>query len=144
MVASRSAHKPVSKRARFEVLRRDGNRCRYCGATADDSPLTDNLVAACKECNAGKTSTQPDGPLVAEVADDAIRWARAMQVAADERQATREQQHEAGALLLGSADRDEPASDGPYGPDMKSKYPVVFDGYPGCPPLPFAITDQRS
>lgn len=30
--------KPVSKRTRFEVFKRDGFTCRYCGATtlADD------------------------------------------------------------------------------------------------------------
>lgn len=27
---------PVSKRTRFEVLRRDNNACRYCGAMALD------------------------------------------------------------------------------------------------------------
>lgn len=30
----------VSKRTRFEVLRRDGHRCRYCGAGAEDAALT--------------------------------------------------------------------------------------------------------
>lgn len=84
---------PVSKRLRYEVLRRDNHQCRYCGATAPDAPLTvdhvvpvtlggtddpSNLVAACKDCNAGKTSTTPDAPLVNQVSDDAIRWARAM------------------------------------------------------------------
>lgn len=88
---------PVTKRVRFEVLRRDGHRCRYCGvAAADGARLTidhvvptalggsddpDNLVAACDDCNAGKTSTTPDGPLVADVAADALRWARAREAA---------------------------------------------------------------
>lgn len=86
----------VSKRVRYEVLRRDSNTCRYCHAT--DAPLTvdhvvpvalggsdepGNLVAACRDCNAGKTSSHPDAPLVQQVADDAVRWSAAMKAAAD-------------------------------------------------------------
>lgn len=56
----------VSKRIRFEVLRRDNYTCRYCGGSAPDVKLTvdhvmpvalgdpTNLVTACKDCNAGK------------------------------------------------------------------------------------------
>lgn len=88
----------VSKRLRYEVLRRDDHACRYCGARAPDVKLTvdhvlptslggqdapENLVAACSACNAGKSSSSPDAPLVANVADDALRWARAMALAAD-------------------------------------------------------------
>jgi hypothetical protein len=87
----------VSKRLRYEVLRRDKYSCRYCGATAPDVKLTvdhvhpvslgggddpANLVAACKDCNAGKTSSSPDAPLVANVADDALRWAKALEAVA--------------------------------------------------------------
>lgn len=87
----------VSKRTRYEVLKRDNHTCRYCGGVAPDVVLTvdhvvptalggpdapDNLVAACKDCNAGKASTNPDDPLVADVAQDALRWAAAMKVAA--------------------------------------------------------------
>ncbi|MEJ7724319.1 MAG: hypothetical protein WKF64_08445 [Ilumatobacteraceae bacterium] len=32
--------KPISRRLRFEILRRDGHTCRYCGARAPDVPLT--------------------------------------------------------------------------------------------------------
>lgn len=85
----------VSKRTRFEVLRRDNHTCRYCHAT--DSPLTvdhvtpvslggtddpANLVAACRDCNAGKSSSTPDAALVAQVTDDAVRWATARMEAA--------------------------------------------------------------
>jgi hypothetical protein len=88
----------VSKRLRYEVLRRDDNTCRYCGASAPDVPLrvdhvmpvalggTDdptNLVTACEPCNSGKTSSAPDAALVAGVSDDALRWAAAMQQAAE-------------------------------------------------------------
>lgn len=86
----------VSKRTRFEVLRRDNFTCRYCRSnegqlTVDhvvpvalggtDAP--DNLVACCKDCNAGKSSTSPDAETVANVADDAARWSEAMKRAAE-------------------------------------------------------------
>lgn len=101
----------VSKRVRYEVLRRDSYTCRYCKAT--DKPLTidhvvptvlggtddpSNLVAACGDCNGGKTSSSPDAPLVADVAEDAFRWSKAMQKAQagmladlDRREADRQQ-----------------------------------------------------
>ena len=76
----------VSKRTRFEVLRRDDFTCRYC--RSKDHELTvdhvvpvalggtdkpDNLVAACRDCNAGKSSTPPDTALVSDVEADAVR-----------------------------------------------------------------------
>lgn len=91
--------KPISKRLRYEILRRDNHTCRYCGGTAPDVTLTvdhvipvslggdnkpENLVAACRDCNAGKASSNPDAPLVDTVADDALRWAAAMRRASDE------------------------------------------------------------
>lgn len=60
----------VSTRTRFEVFKRDGFRCRYCGRTPVDCLLevdhvvpkakggTDgavNLVTACQDCNRGKS-----------------------------------------------------------------------------------------
>lgn len=84
----------VSKRLRYEILRRDDNTCRYCGGKAPDVVLTidhvtpvalggsddpSNLVAACKDCNAGKTSSSPDAPLVADVAEKAVQWGAAIQ-----------------------------------------------------------------
>ena len=87
----------VSKRTRYEVLRRDNHTCRYCGGTAPEVVLTvdhvvpvslggsddpSNLVAACKDCNAGKASSHPDAPLVADVEADALRWAAAIKLAA--------------------------------------------------------------
>lgn len=92
----------VSKRTRFEVLRRDNYTCRYCRSTdgvltidhvvpvalggSDDSS---NLVAACKDCNAGKSSTAADASTVADVTADALRWAAAIRRAADEYQEDR-------------------------------------------------------
>lgn len=76
----------VSKRLRYEILRRDSHTCRYCGATAPGVPLrvdhivpvalggTDhpsNLVTSCEPCNSGKTSTLTEA--VAEADDAAIR-----------------------------------------------------------------------
>lgn len=86
----------VSKRLRYEVLRRDNHACRYCGATAPDAKLTvdhilpvalggtddpGNLVAACVDCNAGKAASNPDSPLVEQVSDAAIKWAKAVEIA---------------------------------------------------------------
>jgi len=60
----------ISKTVRFEVLARDGFRCRYCGADAASAVLQidhftprakggsddiDNLRAACADCNQGKS-----------------------------------------------------------------------------------------
>lgn len=65
----------VGKRLRFEILKRDGFRCRYCGRSPMSSVLrvdhvvpvagggTDdpaNLVTACHDCNAGKSDVPLD------------------------------------------------------------------------------------
>jgi hypothetical protein len=90
----------VSKRLRFEVLRRDGHACRYCGATAPESKMTidhvvpeslggsddpTNLVTACSDCNGGKSSIPADAALVADVAADAERWSAAIKEVASRR-----------------------------------------------------------
>lgn len=87
----------ISKRLRFEILRRDNHTCRYCGASAPDVKLTvdhvtpealggrtepANLVAACEACNSGKSSIAPDAAVVADVNSDALRWSRALEMAA--------------------------------------------------------------
>ena len=86
----------VSKRLRYEVFRRDGHRCIYCGAGSKEAKLTidhvvpealggtddvGNLVAACSDCNAGKSSVNADEEFVAKVNEDATRWQRAMAAA---------------------------------------------------------------
>jgi len=83
----------VSKRTRYEVLRRDNHACRYCGSMAPEAKLTvdhvmpkalggtddpSNLVAACRDCNYGKASTAPDGTLVADVSQRAVEWGKAI------------------------------------------------------------------
>ena len=92
----------ISKRLRYEILRRDNHSCRYCGATAPTARLTidhvvpvalggtddpANLVAACADCNNGKSASNPDAPLVEDVSADALRWGRAMRLAAETLQA---------------------------------------------------------
>lgn len=59
----------ITKKQRFEILKRDGFRCRYCGRRAPHVELhidhvdakanggadaNSNLVAACVDCNVGK------------------------------------------------------------------------------------------
>lgn len=70
-----TARKGLSKRTRFEVFKRDGFRCLYCGATPADRPLhvdhvkpvsdgggnePHNLVTACVDCNGGKSDVPLD------------------------------------------------------------------------------------
>lgn len=65
---------------RFKILDRDGFRCRYCGASGEDTQLhvdhvipvskggtndPDNLVASCEECNLGKAARLLRTPLTA-------------------------------------------------------------------------------
>lgn len=72
----------LSKRTRFEVLRRDGFRCTYCGAAPTEKELhvdhvvpvalgggdlPNNLTTACADCNLGKASTSPSEVTVAAV-----------------------------------------------------------------------------
>lgn len=92
-------HMAVSKRLRYEILRRDNHTCRYCGASAPDVPLRvdhvtpvalgggdkpENLVTSCEPCNSGKSSATVDSAVVADVSNDALRWADAMKQAAEE------------------------------------------------------------
>lgn len=63
----------VSKRTRFEIFKRDGFRCVYCGATPNTTVLhvdhvepkakggsddPSNLVTACQSCNGGKSDVR--------------------------------------------------------------------------------------
>lgn len=89
----------VNARLRYEVLRRDGYACRYCGAKAPEVALhvdhvvpvalggsddPSNLTASCEPCNAGKASAAPDAPTVAEVDARHLRWRAALAQAAEE------------------------------------------------------------
>lgn len=72
---SQTTRIPLSKKLRFEVFKRDGFRCMYCGSTPDKALLQcdhihpvalggenemDNLVTACQPCNSGKSATPLD------------------------------------------------------------------------------------
>lgn len=67
----------IDDRTRFDVLRRDGFRCRWCGAPARDCRLTidhivplsrggdntdENLCAACERCNMGRGNRYVEPP----------------------------------------------------------------------------------
>lgn len=61
--------KPIGKKLRFEVFKRDSFRCQYCGRSAPDvilevdhiKPVAEggkntllNLITSCRDCNRGK------------------------------------------------------------------------------------------
>ena len=63
----------IGARTRFEIFKRDGFRCTYCGTSPVERPLhvdhvepkskgggddAANLVTACADCNLGKSSVQ--------------------------------------------------------------------------------------
>lgn len=90
----------IPKRLRFEILRRDNYACHYCGAKASEGATLqvdhvipealggptepENLVTACSDCNAGKSSINPTEATVAEVQEAAAEWRAAMELAAEE------------------------------------------------------------
>lgn len=70
-----ATRKPLSKRVRFEVFKRDAFTCQYCGAKAPEvvlhcdhiNPVAAggdndimNLVTACADCNGGKAAKKLD------------------------------------------------------------------------------------
>lgn len=95
----------LTKRLRYEILRRDGHTCRYCGGKAPDVELhvdhvipqalggtndPGNLVAACKDCNSGKASIPVDAELVADADATAVVFAQAMAQAREQMEAERD------------------------------------------------------
>src|SRR5262245_30825116 len=77
IMSKRMKHKGLSQSIRWQVLARDGFRCRYCGRQAGDlgvvleadhlisladggTDAMDNLVAACRACNGGKSARSLD------------------------------------------------------------------------------------
>lgn len=98
----------LSRRLRFEILRRDNHTCRYCGRSAPEVRLhvdhvtpvalggnddPSNLATSCEDCNGGKSSMAPDQKIVDDVSEDALRWSKAMADVAEIR--TREQRDNA-------------------------------------------------
>lgn len=83
----KSSREAIGARLRFEILRRCNFACYYCGVPAalgvkqlhidhvipvslggTDDPW--NLVAACWDCNIGKTNGVPSEELISRVRDD--------------------------------------------------------------------------
>lgn len=75
------ARKSTGKRLRFEIFKRDGFRCVYCGATPMQKVLrvdhvvpvaaggasdAANLVTACHDCNAGKGAVPLETSAIAD------------------------------------------------------------------------------
>lgn len=74
--STRRRRKDLSPRTRFEVLKRDGFACRYCGRRAPEVTLhcdhvvshvsggsddMENLAASCPDCNYGKSDNPISG-----------------------------------------------------------------------------------
>ncbi len=89
----------ISKRLRYEVMRRDDFACVYCGvkpAKADlhvdhimptalgGSDDASNLATSCRDCNNGKAASAPDAPTVAAIDERNLRWRAALAQAAAE------------------------------------------------------------
>lgn len=70
-----SKRKGISKKLRFEIFKRDGFACAYCGKTPPDATLEidhidpfskggdcsiDNYITACFDCNRGKSNIKLD------------------------------------------------------------------------------------
>jgi len=92
-MATNGSRTGLGKRLRYEILRRDNYTCRYCGGFAPNVVLTvdhvvpvvlggsddpTNLVTACVDCNAGKSSVNPESEVVEDVSDSALLYARAV------------------------------------------------------------------
>lgn len=83
----------ISKAMRYQIFRRDGHVCQYCGgrppdvalvvdhvvpATLGGPDIPENLTTSCRECNSGKSATPPDAPLVTEVGERERSYAAEM------------------------------------------------------------------
>src|SRR3990172_6638622 len=84
----------LSKKTRFNVFKRDGFQCQYCGSTPPSvvlevdhiqpaskggNNLTDNLITSCFDCNRGKAAdllTVAPQPVVDKVAIIAEKMAQ--------------------------------------------------------------------
>lgn len=102
----------LSKRTRFEIFKRDGFECQYCGAHPPQVILHvdhivavanggdndyDNLLTACQDCNLGKSSKElTDAPIsllerAAEIQERERQIVGYQQVLASRRQRIREE-----------------------------------------------------
>lgn len=75
MENTKTVRKPVSKKTRFEVFKRDSFKCQYCGRSAPEAVLhvdhikavskggdndLINLITSCADCNGGKSNRALD------------------------------------------------------------------------------------
>lgn len=96
----------VSRALRFQVFRRDGHTCQYCGGQPPDVALVvdhvvpaalggpdtpENLTTSCRECNSGKAATPPDAPIVAAVAERQEAYRAEMERLAQEAEEQRDE-----------------------------------------------------
>lgn len=94
-MTGKAARKRVSKGVRFEIFKRDGFTCQYCGAMPPDTVLhvdhilaiveggghdDDNLITACEACNIGKGRKILDRP---QKPDADLAWLEAQQEVAE-------------------------------------------------------------
>lgn len=116
----------VSKRLRFEILKRDNHTCQYCGCSApdvvlqvdhiipatlggDDSPK--NLTTACRDCNSGKASSSPGASKVEAPSVDAHRYRKAIEEAAADHRRHREREREVCDLFAAAWPWSSPPDD---------------------------------
>jgi len=103
--------KPLSKSMRFDVFKRDGFTCQYCGRRPPDVVLAcdhihpvaeggqntlENLVTSCSDCNIGKgagllgnKAIRPDADLMLVEVQQEIAEIRVYQYAAEQREQLR-------------------------------------------------------
>ena len=135
--------KSTGKRLRFEIFKRDGFRCIYCGITpiqaalridhvipvAEGGPSTaDNLVTSCHDCNAGKAATplekkQLTKPILKESAIDHAEQIRQFLAVQKE---IAEAQNEAAEQF---ADFWQ-SKIGPLSQDMFNRFPALLREWP--------------
>ena len=109
-----SKRKPISKGVRFRIFARDNFTCRYCGRQSDTVVLNvdhiipvcqggtnddENLIAACVECNSGKSGstiaqtipTESDRLRIAQERNEQLAAARAAREASKAREEFRQE-----------------------------------------------------
>lgn len=148
----------LSKRTRFEVLKRDGFRCKYCGASSlstllhvdhvipraeggPDDPA--NLVTACAPCNLGKSAVSLEESRLPQVTPEQLaeqaEQVRAYMAAVRELE---EQRREFAEMLVDIFERDSGLV---CPPDIASRVARIVEehGIEGFGAAARAIAEQR-
>lgn len=86
------ARQPLTKKTRFEVFKRDGFKCQYCGKTSADvilevdhiKPVKEsgtnemiNLITSCFDCNRGKGKIKLSDDSIAKFEQEEIKLLKA-------------------------------------------------------------------